>query len=812
MTASSFPDDNKVTDKKPPFSPDLVAAISGKTTYKGDPEFFAKMQKSYAYWLEQSNRVAFGGGTPISLFDLPVSCQRCDPEPMKENPPSGTTEPPSFLSLTKDSPPLTGICVYSRDDSQSYIPGRLIDVDALIAARRSDAIDRPFASLLHPASTIGPLPQWKEDDDTLVFESRFESGNLRNAVRVKPRDVETDQEYDLAIDADTNSAGCTQWFYLSVENCKKNHTVKFNFLNFAKQGSLVNSGMRPLVCCVDRNFQVHQTPNQWTRDTSDVSYIPTGISRSDFYPAIDNLQLGGVSDPLWIDRPSIDMKSRPRRRLNTLSFSFRIPSDDLRIFFSLVPPYPLSRLKRVLKSFEETDSGQLFLRRATIGRSLAGNLIECLTITNSEIPDDRKRFSIVTARTHPGETMGSWAMEGLIDFLLSKDGENVRNAYIWKIIPMMNPDGVVEGNYRCSLAGTDLNRVWLKPDPNWHPEVFAVKKLISKLKDDREIAFFGDLHGHSQKLGWFSYGCLPTYLGTTRDIIKTKDPARATSSHQRSVLPHEVLLMPYLLGETDSENFVLRSCSFGVSKDKVGTARVVVNRSFGVQHCFTLEASFGGVAIGNSYFRHYTEIDYKKMGACIAKAMETRLHATRREQSAEEIRNRKSILDKLATELGQEGESDSEPGEDLLDQSALSKIIKERGVNRNFRKIAKTVGNQKSVTWDEGTTKAVDRLRSANESSIPEKNKQESVQQFRFGARMVSEKIAVSVKRKEAVEDGKASSSTNSMPIENKPIKRSASARFREIHTSTSPQRLKEIPAAVTLVPVPVTELQLFYN
>lgn len=28
---------------------------------------------------------------------------------------------------------------------------------------------------------------------------------------------------------------------------------------------------------------------------------------------------------------------------------------------------------------------------------------------------------------------------------------------------MMNPDGVILGNYRCSLAGFDLNRVWEAP-------------------------------------------------------------------------------------------------------------------------------------------------------------------------------------------------------------------------------------------------------------------------------------------------------------------------------------------------------------
>lgn len=33
----------------------------------------------------------------------------------------------------------------------------------------------------------------------------------------------------------------------------------------------------------------------------------------------------------------------------------------------------------------------------------------------------------------------------------------------FQIIPMLNPDGVIVGNYRCSLAGLDLNREYREP-------------------------------------------------------------------------------------------------------------------------------------------------------------------------------------------------------------------------------------------------------------------------------------------------------------------------------------------------------------
>jgi hypothetical protein len=51
-------------------------------------------------------------------------------------------------------------------------------------------------------------------------------------------------------------------------------------------------------------------------------------------------------------------------------------------------------------------------------------------------------------------------IQGVIDFLISDDetAQFIREKYVIKIVPMQNPDGVIVGNYRCSLMGADLNR------------------------------------------------------------------------------------------------------------------------------------------------------------------------------------------------------------------------------------------------------------------------------------------------------------------------------------------------------------------
>ena len=72
---------------------------------------------------------------------------------------------------------------------------------------------------------------------------------------------------------------------------------------------------------------------------------------------------------------------------------------------------------------------------------------------------------------------------------------------------MLNPDGVIIGNYRCSLAGVDLNRQWAAPNPKLHPEIYACMTMIKKTLESRPIYFFCDIHGHSRNKNLFMYGC-----------------------------------------------------------------------------------------------------------------------------------------------------------------------------------------------------------------------------------------------------------------------------------------------------------------
>ena len=88
-------------------------------------------------------------------------------------------------------------------------------------------------------------------------------------------------------------------------------------------------------------------------------------------------------------------------------------------------------------------------------------------------------------------------MNGIIQFLCSDHdiATQLRRKYIFKIIPMLNPDGVVNGRYftllkfnsihlishRCSLSGHDLNRQWKSPSRSLYPIIYWTKSLWKHL-------------------------------------------------------------------------------------------------------------------------------------------------------------------------------------------------------------------------------------------------------------------------------------------------------------------------------------------
>lgn len=104
----------------------------------------------------------------------------------------------------------------------------------------------------------------------------------------------------------------------------------------------------------------------------------------------------------------------------------------------------------------------LVYERSMFAKTLSGLPVPVINITSRRHIglEHRKRQGIcISARVHPGETNSNFVYDGIMRYLLSHEGmQNLLCNYIFKLIPCLNPDGNVCGNYRSSLAGVDLNR------------------------------------------------------------------------------------------------------------------------------------------------------------------------------------------------------------------------------------------------------------------------------------------------------------------------------------------------------------------
>lgn len=71
----------------------------------------------------------------------------------------------------------------------------------------------------------------------------------------------------------------------------------------------------------------------------------------------------------------------------------------------------------------------------------------------------------ISARVHPGETPASFVLDGIMKFLL-KNSEQARillTKFTFKIVPMLNPDGVYRGYWRLDTLAQNLNRYYTNP-------------------------------------------------------------------------------------------------------------------------------------------------------------------------------------------------------------------------------------------------------------------------------------------------------------------------------------------------------------
>ncbi|OAF72086.1 Cytosolic carboxypeptidase 6 [Intoshia linei] len=396
----------------------------------------------------------------------------------------------------------------------------------------------------------------------LIFDANFESGNLGKVVYI------SDFEYDIFIRPDSCNNKYRVWFNFIVKNVCRDQRAIFNIVNCSKTKSLYRDGMSPVVKSTSRN--------QWVRIRSNQVYYYRSPRYNYHY-------------------------------VMAFIFAFDIEEDYQ---FAYCFPYTYSQLQTFLYNLDL--KGLPYYKRELLCLSTQQRRVDVLTITNEKNIGNSNNCKIVviTARVHPGETPASYVCEGLIKFLIKNtiESENLREHIIFKIVPMLNPDGVYLGNYRCCLMGFDLNRHWSNPSPWAHPTICATKNLLINLTHSpvNNVEFYIDIHAHSTMKNGFMYGNI------FDDV---------TRANRQAILPQ--------LLSNNTEDFSMSNTSFNKDEIKAGTSR----RIFGgvldeYAYCYTLEVSFfsylpksDGVASNATKMQLYNEFSYMKLGENVGKTL-----------------------------------------------------------------------------------------------------------------------------------------------------------------------------------------------
>ncbi|XP_053513039.1 cytosolic carboxypeptidase 3 isoform X4 [Artibeus jamaicensis] len=394
-------------------------------------------------------------------------------------------------------------------------------------------------------------------DNTLMFEARFESGNLQKVVKV------ADHEYQLTVRPDLFTKKHTQWYYFQVTNTQAGIVYRFTIINFTKPASLYSRGMRPLFYS-EKEAKTHNIG--WQRIGDQIKY--------------------------YRNNPGQD-----GRHYFSLTWTFQFPHSKDTCYFAHCYPYTYTNLQEYLSSIHNDPVRSKFCKIRVLCHTIARNMVYVLTITTpSKNGDSRKRKAVIlTARVHPGETNSSWIMKGFLDFILggSRDAQLLRDTFVFKVVPMLNPDGVIVGNYRCSLAGQDLNRNYTSLLKKLFPSVWSTRNMIRRLMEKREVILYCDLHGHSRKENIFMYGC------------GGSDRCKALYLQQQ--------IFPLMLSKNCPDKFSFSACKFNIQKSKQGTGRVVMWK-MGIRNSFTMEATFCGSTLGNKRGTHFNTKDLEAMG------------------------------------------------------------------------------------------------------------------------------------------------------------------------------------------------------
>ena len=482
------------------------------------------------------------------------------------------------------------------------------------------------------------------------------------------------------------------WFHFRVSNARPGQKVLFHVTNFSKSKSLYKDGMSPVFRAGpsgDRTWERVHPKNVFYYRTKDALVAPNGRGASGrgAASALERCSSGGSAGNdddgekgTLSDGNESERERRRPRKPHILSFTHvfgkddtpkrfpgtaddGVPADDTPdrgqtkptnstdafVEFAYSYPFAFSEQQSVLDALEERNLPHV--HRRTLAHTLQGRGCDVLVIDGGDDPDAPpgtalapRRVVFLSCRVHPGETPASHALAGFLDFVVSSAPEAtaLRRKVTFVVVPMLNPDGCVAGNYRADSNGVDLNRRWRDCTAAREPTLHATKALIKWYARDpcHALDFFVDVHAHTSSKASFLYVEPPSFGEEEEkecEEQETGDKARQSGETfrrkcEKAFAWERAAALPRMLelNAGPALGFALNHCRFCENPEKSGAGRRAVSamlaseerlvsararedtkkeekeerftpvslgllRGAGANMCYTLEMSFYGV-------------------------------------------------------------------------------------------------------------------------------------------------------------------------------------------------------------------------
>ena len=265
------------------------------------------------------------------------------------------------------------------------------------------------------------------------------------------------------------------------------------------------------------------------------------------------------------------------------------------VFIAFCFPYTYGDLKKYLARIKKSS----FTEISSFGKTRGGRNLSLVTITNSSFKKSKIGVWIL-ARQHAGETPGSYALEGLVDYVLSdrKMASELREKVIFNIVPMVDIDNVCRGAYGKNSLPVDFSDDW--GEKSIRPEVIQIKNLIRKWCGSNSFDLFMDFHAPVLSHGNHFYDN-PSRSQCSSDYFKRQ--SYFMELLERYSPPNN----PYVRG---------KEMEFGTGEsDK---ARAYLRRTYGVLG-FTIEMSYHRALRGTDIYS--TPSSLRAYGASIARVI-----------------------------------------------------------------------------------------------------------------------------------------------------------------------------------------------